>query len=104
MTAYDDDYRQVIEELIPHFPKTSTICPPFVCDHGTGIVIGENVFINHNCVMLDGGYIRIGNHTLIGPNSQFYTPQHPMNVEERRKPQETTYPITIGEDCWLGAV
>lgn len=102
MTIYDEDYRQVIEELIPGIPQSTTICPPFHCDHGTGIILGENVFMNYDCIMLDGGYIRIGKHTLIGPHSQFYTPQHPMDYVERREEKETAYPITIGEDCWLG--
>lgn len=102
MTICDDDYRQVIEELIPGVPQSTTICPPFHCDHGTGIILGENVFMNYDCIMLDGGYIRIGKHTLIGPHCQFYTPQHPMDYVERREEKETAYPITIGEDCWLG--
>lgn len=102
MTIYDEDYRQVIEELIPSIPQSTTICPPFHCDHGTGIILGENVFMNYDCIMLDGGYIRIGKHTLIGPHCQFYTPQHPMDYVERREEKETAYPITIGEDCWLG--
>ena len=102
MTIYDEDYRQVIEELIPCIPQSTTICPPFHCDHGTGIILGENVFMNYDCIMLDGGYIRIGKHTLIGPHCQFYTPQHPMDYVERREEKETAYPITIGEDCWLG--
>ena len=102
MTICDDDYRQVIEELIPGIPQSTTICPPFYCDHGTGIILGENVFMNYDCIMLDGGYIRIGKHTLIGPHCQFYTPQHPMDYVERREEKETAYPITIGEDCWLG--
>lgn len=102
MTNYDDDYRAVIEELIPGIPQSSAVCPPFHCDHGTGILLGESVFINYNCVMLDSGFIRIGSHTLVGPNCSFYTPQHPMAYEERRKPQETAYPITVGEDCWIG--
>lgn len=102
MTIYDEDYRQVIEELIPGIPQSTTICPPFHCDHGTGIILGENVFMNYDCIMLDGGYIRIGKHTLIGPHCQFYTPQHPMDYVERREKKETAYPITIGEDCWLG--
>lgn len=102
MTICDEDYRQVIEELIPGIPQSTTICPPFHCDHGTGIILGENVFINYDCIMLDGGYIRIGKHTLIGPHCQFYTPQHPMDYVERREEKETAYPITIGEDCWLG--
>lgn len=101
MTIYDEDYRQVIEELIPGIPQSTTICPPFHCDHGTGIILGENVFMNYDCIMLDGGYIRIGKHTLIG-HCQFYTPQHPMDYVERREEKETAYPITIGEDCWLG--
>lgn len=102
MTIYDEDYRQVIEELIPGIPQSTTICPPFHCDHGTGIILGENVFMNYDCIMLDGGYIRIGKYTLIGPHCQFYTPQHPMDYVERREEKETAYPITIGEDCWLG--
>lgn len=102
MTICDEDYRQVIEGLIPGVPQSTTICPPFHCDHGTGIILGENVFMNYDCIMLDGGYIRIGKHTLIGPHCQFYTPQHPMDYVERREEKETAYPITIGEDCWLG--
>lgn len=102
MNMYDEDYREVMEKLIPGFPFTSVICPPFRCDHGNGLVIGEHVFINCNCVFLDGGYIRIGKHTLIGPNCQFYTPRHPMDYRERREEKEYSQPITIGEDCWLG--
>ena len=102
MGTEDADYRSTIEELIPGIPPTSTVCPPFMCDHGHGVVLGEHVFINYNCTMLDAGLIRIGRHTKVGPNCQFYTPQHPLDYEERRKPQETAYPITVGDDCWLG--
>ncbi len=102
MDIYDERYRGTIEELIPGIPRDSTVCPPFHCDHGTGIVLGENVFVNYNCVMLDAGYIRIGKNTKVGPCCQFYTPQHPMDYVERREPKETAYPITVGEDCWLG--
>ena len=102
MTTSDEGYRELIEQIVPGFPKSSTICPPFVCDHGSGIIIAEDVFINYNCSMLDEAYIRIGRHTLIGPDCKFYTPQHPMNYIDRRRTIETAYPITIGEDCWLG--
>lgn len=102
MTIYDNDYRKVLSELIPNVPESSMICPPFHCDHGHGIILGDDVFINYNAVMLDSGFIRIGNHVKIGPNCQFYTPNHPKDFMERRKPQETAYPITIGDDCWIG--
>ena len=67
-----------------------------------GITLGEHVFINYNCTFLDGGGIRIGDHTLIGPDCHLYTPQHPMDYVARREPQEYSVPITIGADCWLG--
>ena len=102
MSLLDEDYRKLIEELIPGIPESATVCPPFHCDHGSNIMLAENVFINCNCTMLDAGYICIGKHTLIGPNCQFYTPQHPMDYVERREPKETAWPITVGEDCWLG--
>lgn len=102
MTFTDPGYRSVIEELIPGIPQSTTICPPFHCDHGTEITLGEHVFINYNCTMLDSGGIHIGDHTLIGPNCQFYTPNHPTDHIERREPKETAFPIRIGKDCWIG--
>ena len=53
MSIHDADYREIIEELIPGIPSNTTICPPFHCDHGHGILLGENVFINYNATMLD---------------------------------------------------
>ena len=103
LTLADGMCRTVLEELIPGLPKSSCVNPPFHCDHGHGIVIGENVFINYNATMLDGGMIVIGNRTKLGPNCQLVTPNHPTDYLERRFPQEKCSPITIGEDCWLGA-
>ena len=73
-----------------------------MCDHGHGIHLGENVFINYNCTILDGGLITIGDNTQIGPNCQFLTPNHPIDYLERRKSIERCSPITVGSDCWFG--
>lgn len=102
LSTYDDTYRELLEELVPDLPPTSVICPPFHCDHGDGIRLGEHVFVNANCTFLDGAFITIGSHTLIGPCVQIYTPHHPMDYLERRNPKEYAYPVTIGEDCWIG--
>lgn len=102
MTIFDDHYRQVIEALIPGIPSSSTICPPLHCDHGSGIILEEDVFINYNCIFLGGGLVQIGKHTRIGPHCQFYTPNHPIDYMERREAKEYARTITIGEDCWLG--
>lgn len=102
MTPYDDGYRAVIEELVPGIPASANVTPPFYCDHGNGIRLGEGVFLNFGCTILDGAYVTIGDHTLLGPNCQLYTPQHPKDHVLRRETKETAYPVTIGEDCWLG--
>ena len=102
LSTYEDAYRPLIKDLIPGIPDTSVIVPPFHCDHGHGIRLGHHVFINANCTFLDGAYITIGDHTLIGPNVQIYTPQHPFDYLSRREEKEYSYPITIGQDCWIG--
>lgn len=102
MTPYDEGYRELISQLLPQMDGTSVVCPPFFCDHGHGILIGKNVFINYNCTFLDSGLITIGDNVLIGPNCQLLTPSHPIDPMERRKPQERALPITIGADTWLG--
>ena len=74
MSTYDEGYRKLLEELVPRIPETSVICPPFYCDHGDGIKLGEHVFVNANCTFLDGGYIiclgvTIGDRCVIGAGS-----------------------------------
>lgn len=102
LTLTSPEYRELIERLVPGIPPTSVINPPFHCDHGTGVILGEHTFINYDCIMLDGAYVRIGAHCKIGPRCQFFTPQHPIDHELRAQPVETCLPITIGDNCWLG--
>ena len=75
--------------------------PPFFCDYGSNILLGERVFFNFNCVVLDVCQVKIGDFTLFGPTVQIYTATHPMNAELRRK-QEFGKPIEIGSDVWVG--
>ena len=76
--AWDmDELHRCIKALIPDAHPSVIICPPFHCDHGNRISIGEGSMVNFNGVFLDGGGITIGAHTLIGPNCQLLTPDHP---------------------------
>lgn len=97
-----EDYREALENMIPGVPSSVTILPPFHCDHGNGLHLGEKVFVNYNAIMLDAADITIGARTLIGPNCSLYTPQHPLDYRLRRQTIESAHPIRIGEDCWLG--
>jgi maltose O-acetyltransferase len=75
--------------------------PPFFCDNGSNILLGERVLFNFNCVVLDVCLVKIGDFTLFGPAVQIYTATHPMNAELRRK-QEFARPNEIGSDVWVG--
>ena len=54
--------------------------PPFFCDYGINIELGERVFFNFNCIVLDVCRVRIGDFTLFGPAVQIYTPMHPLDA------------------------
>lgn len=102
LTPGDAEYPAALSELLPAAHPTAVVVPPFFCDHGYPIRLGEGVFVNGGATMLDGGGITVGARTKIGPDCKFYTPQHPIDYLERRKPVERGLGIEIGEDCWLG--
>jgi maltose O-acetyltransferase len=96
-----DARRAILRELFGRGGDTVWMQPPFFCDYGTNIELGERVFFNFNCVVLDVCRVRIGDYTLFGPGVQILTPVHPMNAELRRR-EEYGKPIEIGADVWVG--
>ena len=99
--AEQDERRRILGELLGAGGDSAWMQPPFFCDYGTNIELGERVFFNFNCVVLDVCPVRIGSFTLFGPAVQIYTPMHPLNAEQRRK-EEFGKPIEIGSDVWVG--
>jgi maltose O-acetyltransferase len=93
--------RRILRELFGQGGDSVWMQPPFFCDYGRNIKLGERVFFNFNCVVLDVCEVTIGDYTLFGPAVQVYTATHPMNAELRRK-QEFAKPIAIGPDVWVG--
>lgn len=96
-----DERRRLLVELFGAGGDTVWMQPPFFCDYGSNIELGERVFFNFNCIVLDVCPVRIGAFTLFGPAVQIYTPMHPLDPQLRRK-QEYGKPVTIGEDVWVG--
>ena len=92
----------ILKELIPNAGKDLWIQPPFYCDYGYNIDVGDKVFFNFNCVVLDVMKVSIGSRTLFGPNVQIYTATHPINSHQRATGLEYAKPIVIGEDVWVG--
>jgi len=98
----DDIRRAIVVELFGSGGESVWMQPPFFCDYGSNIHLGERVFFNFNCVVLDVCPVHIGSYTMFGPAVQILTPMHPLNAELRRQ-QEFGKAVTIGEDVWVGA-
>ncbi|MEO6526166.1 MAG: maltose acetyltransferase domain-containing protein [Gemmatimonadaceae bacterium] len=106
--------RSILVQLLGGVGQDVWIEPPFFCDYGENVHIGDRSFVNVNCVFLDSAEIRIGTDALIGPGVQLLTASHPLRAgdrvvpEDRRVAGQSTYrthasPIRIGDRVWLGA-
>lgn len=96
-----EERRRIVSDLFGAGGGSVWMQPPFFCDYGSNIELGERVFFNFNCVVLDVCSVKIGSFTLFGPAVQIYTPVHPMNAALRRT-QEYGKPVEIGSDVWVG--
>jgi maltose O-acetyltransferase len=93
--------RNILKELLPNAHKRIYIEPPFHCDYGYNVQLGERVYFNVNCVVLDAAKVTIGNNVFIGPGVHIYTATHPTNALERRS-VVFAQSVSIGNDCWIG--
>jgi maltose O-acetyltransferase len=93
--------RAILRDLFGAGGDTVWMQPPFYCDYGDNIHLGERVFFNFNCVVLDVCRVTIGDFTLFGPAVQIYTPLHPLDAASRRQ-EEYGKPVDIGADVWVG--
>lgn len=75
---------------------------PFHCAYGFNIFLGDRVFLNASCVVLDTAPVHIGKATMLGPHVQIYCPEHHKGAAERRSGLEIGRPVTIGENAWIG--
>ena len=93
---------RLIKELVPAAGHGLWIEPPFYCDYGSNITLGERVFFNFNCVILDVAPVRIGSRVLFGPAVQVYAATHPLSAAERSTGLELGKMVEIGDDVWIG--
>lgn len=96
-----DERRHLLRSLFGQGGDTVWMQPPFYCDYGANIELGERVFFNFNCVVLDVCPVRIGSFSLFGPAVQIYTAMHPFNAALRRQ-HEFGKAVEIGSDVWVG--
>ena len=97
-----EERARLIKELIPASGGGVWIEPPFFCDYGSNITLGEKVFFNFNCVVLDVAHVLIGSRVLFAPAVQIYAATHPLSASARSTGLELGKAIEIGDDVWVG--
>ena len=95
--------QNLIRQLLGRTKDAFTITAPFWCDYGYNIEIGENFYSNHNMIILDAAKVTFGDNVFIGPDCGFHTAGHPIDFERRNEGLEYAYPITVGDNVWIGA-
>ncbi len=95
--------KEILSKLIGKTKGAFTITAPFYCDYGYNIELGENFYCNHNLVILDGAKVKFGDNVFIAPDCGFHTAGHPIDYQRRNIGLEYAYPITVGDNVWIGA-
>lgn len=95
--------KKMLHQLLGHIDDSTCIMASFWCDYGYNIKVGKNFFANHNTVILDGAEVTFGDNVFIAPNCGFYTAGHPIDAKRRNQGLEYAYPITVGNNVWIGA-
>lgn len=99
----EESLRKIIGELKIKTKGNFFLTPPFYCDYGYNISVGENFYANHNLIILDGNKVSFGDNVFIAPSCTFSTAGHPIDKERRNEGLEYAHPITVGDDVWVGA-
>jgi len=92
----------LLTEMMASVAEDALVEAPFHCVYGIHITIGDRVYINRGCVLLDTAPIHIGADTMLGPNVHIYTAEHHKDPVKRRAGLEMSKPVTIGENVWIG--
>lgn len=92
----------ILKKLFGKIGGNFELEPPFYCDYGTNIEIGENFYANFNFLVLDDGLVKIGDDVLIAPNVSIFTATHLIDPTLRPKNADYTKAVTIGNNVWIG--
>lgn len=102
LSEVTSERQTILQQLLGHIGQNSIIEPPFYCSYGWNIHIGDHVFLNVLCTILDCNEVHIGHHVMIGPAVQIYTAAHLLQAKTRIQGWELAKPIVIEDNVWLG--
>ena len=98
----EEERKALLKKILGKTGEDLWIEQTFWCDYGYNISVGENFYMNHNCIILDCAKVEFGDNVFIAPNCGFYTAGHPLDYERRNKGLEYAKPIKVGNNVWIG--
>ena len=98
-----ENQRKLLAEILGKAGKNAIITPPFWCDYGYNIVVGNDFYFNHNLIITDGAAVTFGDNVFIAPNCCFTTAEHAIDPELRKRGVEIAKPINVGNNVWIGS-
>ena len=102
-TEEQKDYRvKLLKELFEKTGENIYIEPPFRCDYGSNISIGNNFYANFDCIILDVCKVEIGENVMFAPRVCVYTAAHPIDADIRNTGLEFGKSVKIGDNVWIG--
>ncbi|MGB3556751.1 MAG: sugar O-acetyltransferase [Jannaschia sp.] len=75
---------------------------PFHCSYGINIALGDRVYLNAGCTILDSSAVTIGAGAMLGPGVHIYCADHHRDPAKRAEAVERALPVTLGRDVWIG--
>lgn len=97
-----EERNTILKKLLGATIDKFYIEPPFHCDYGYNITLGENFYSNYNLIILDCAEVHIGDNVMLAPNVSIFTAGHPIDAEKRNQGWEYAIPVTIGNNVWIG--
>ena len=94
--------KKLLLEILGKMGENVVVTPPFWCDYGYNISVGNSFYSNHNLLIQDGVKVTFGDNVFIAPNCSFTTAEHPTDPEQRKRGLEIAKPIRVGNNVWIG--
>ncbi len=96
------EQRTILQQLLGGIGQDSIIEPPFYCSYGRNTRIGDYVYLNFLCTILDNNEVHIGHRVMLGPAVQIYTAAHLLQAEARIQGWEVAKAVVIEDNVWIG--
>ncbi len=92
----------LLKDVFGYVGENVWIVPPLTAAVGKYVSIGDGTYANMNLTLIDDWKITIGKGVLFGPNVTLSTTGHPVHPKHRTDGMYS-FPITIGDNVWIGA-